>query len=87
MNKIRIFPRVQAAGTEPDLSFLFIHLLDAAYHPFAFSYLVFHLPGLAINQIQMMPAVPFGQPDNFATVVDFVTKMTPAIERFRFFGD
>ena len=47
----------------------FVDAIDAAHDPGAFGDLVFHLPGLRIVEVQMIPAVAFRHPDDFAVSV------------------
>ena len=72
VHEVRILARVHPAGAEPDLPLVFVHLLDAAHHPFAPRDLVLHLSGDAVVQIEMVPAVALRHPDHFLAVGDVV---------------
>ena len=61
--EIGVLSRHNPARREPDLAVRMIHPLNRTHHPFALRDLVFHRPGFGIIEIQMIPPVAFGHPD------------------------
>src|SRR5580698_10207883 len=79
--EVRVFILAHAAGGEPDLTFVVVHLDHVAHHPFASSDLVFHATGTTVIQVEMIPAIAFRHPDDLAThPADIVGKAAPGID-------
>ncbi len=74
VNEIGIPARVHAAGGEPDLARGGVHGRDCANHPLAFRDLVLHLPGDAVVQIEMVPAIALGGPDDLLAITRVLAK-------------
>ena len=64
-------------------------LVDAAHDPLALGDLVLHPAGGAVVQIEVIPAVALGHPDDLAAgVLDVVAELAPAVvERLRLLRD
>src|SRR6185369_4137825 len=69
---VRVLRRINAAGAEPDLTFLDINAVDATDEPIAFGDLIFHRAGGLINQIEMVPAIAFRHPNDLAGRFDLL---------------
>src|SRR5262249_36650673 len=89
VDEVRVFAGIHAAGLEPDLALLFVYLLDAAHHPFAFRNLVLHLAGHSIVKIEMIPAVALRHPDDLFPVANVTAVLLARIteKRLRLFAD
>ena len=68
--EVRILAGVHPAGHEVDLARDRIDALDAAHKPLALGDLVLHAPGRAVVQVQVVPAITFGHPDDLAPIAD-----------------
>ena len=89
VQEIWILAGRHAAGAEPDLALVLVDLLDVTHHPVTLRDLVLHGAGLAVVQVQVIPAVALGHPDDFLPVRDVVAVLLPGIaeERRRLLGD
>src|SRR4030095_2155283 len=98
MGEVRILTRVHAAGLEPYLSLLLVHLVDRANEPIAPGNLVFDLACRAVIQIEMTPSVALRRPNNLLAVgeiapvsgsglSEIAAKWAIGEERLRFFTD
>src|SRR5262249_27537253 len=87
--EVRVFARIHATGLEPDLALLFVYLLDAAHHPFAFRNLVLHLASHPVVKIEVVPAVALRHPDDLFPIANVAAILLARIteERLRFFAD
>jgi len=59
MLKIGIFASIHATSDKPHPPPLFIHLDHTSHDPLAFGYLIFHLAGVAVIKIKVVPAIAF----------------------------
>src|SRR5207249_11646507 len=64
VQEIRVLVGLHAAGREPDLPLLLVHLGDAAHHPQTPSDLVLDLAGGDVDQVQVVPSVALGGPQD-----------------------
>jgi hypothetical protein len=97
VKEVRVLSRVHAVRGEPDLALLLVHLFHAAHGPVALRDLVLHSTGDAVVQIQVVPAVALGHPDDLLAVGDVVAEpfagaaaracLVVVEERLRLFGD
>ena len=81
MLEVRILAGIHAAGAEPQLAFVFIHLDHVADRPRALGDLRLHLAGGAVDQIEVIPAVALRHPDHFLAVGEVVAKALAGLER------
>ena len=81
VDEVRILSRIHAARLKPDLTLFFIHLFDGAHHPVSFCDLILHLARDAVVEIQVTPAVPLRHPDDFPSVVQFITNLLAGVSR------
>ena len=72
VGEVGVLAGVHTAGFEPDLAFVVVDIVDIAHHPIAPGDLVLHLAGEAVVQVEVLPAVALGGPDDFFAVVDVV---------------
>ncbi len=70
VHKIRVLRGGPAAGAEPDLPGLRVHVIHAADDPLSTGDLVFHLTSRPVVEVQMTPAVSLRGPDDFAPIGD-----------------
>jgi hypothetical protein len=80
MLEVGIFTRIHAAGAEPELTLLFVHLHDMADRPGALG----DLPGGAgrtVDQVQVIPAIAFGHPDGLFAIGQVVAIPLAGLER------
>ncbi len=75
MDVVRVLAWMDAAGAEPDLPLGLVHAIDTANNPGTFGDLVLYLPGLGVVKIEMVPAVAFRHPDQFAGTVEVVQEI------------
>ena len=68
VHEVRVLARIHPARAEPDLPLVLVDLQDFAHDPVALRDLVLHGPGDAVVQIEMVPAVALGHPDDFNAV-------------------
>ncbi len=75
---------MNAARPEPDLAFCFIHTLYAAHDPRPFGDLVFDLTCLLIEEVEVIPSVALGHPENFVAVIQVMDELLSGVidERF-----
>ena len=66
MDVIGVLPRMDAAGAEPDLALGVIDAVDAADDPLASGDLVLDRARFPVDQIEVVPAVALGHPDDLA---------------------
>ena len=57
-------------GPEPDLAGFFVDSIDAADEPFALRDLVLDSPGPRVHEVEVVPAVPLGHPEDFIRLVE-----------------
>ena len=67
---IRILTGVNAARHEPSLAFVLVHTKYFADDPVSRRELAFHRAGFRVIQIQVVPPVAFGSPDQFVAAVE-----------------
>ena len=72
LREVRVLAGNHAAGLEPDLALRVVDALDVADQPVALRDLILHLAGDAVVEIEMLPAIALGGPDDLLAVVDVV---------------
>lgn len=68
VDEVRIPPRVHPAGAEVDLARGGVHLVHAPHQPRAFRDLTLHPARDAVVQVEVVPPVALGHPDDFLSV-------------------
>ena len=68
VDEVRVLAGVHPAPAEPDLPLLIVDARDAADHPLAPGDLVLHRARHAVEEIEVVPAVPLRHPDDLAAV-------------------
>ncbi len=68
VHEVRVLARIHPARAEPDLPLVLVDLQDLAHDPVALRDLVLHGPGDAVVQIEVVPAVALGHPDELHAV-------------------
>ena len=81
--EVRILAGVHAAGAEPDLPLVFVHLDHMAHGPRALGDLRLDRAGRAVDQIQVVPAVALRHPDHFLAVGEVVAKALAGLRAWR----
>jgi len=81
MEKIRVLTLIHATSQKQHLASLIIHLNHTPHHPLAFGDLIFHLAGAAVIKIEVVPAIAFGHPDDFLTVVQVMAIFFAGVEK------
>jgi len=67
---VRVLFGVDAAGTKPDLPLLFVHAIHSTDDPVSLRDLILDITGSRVDQVEMVPTVSLGHPDNFVRRVD-----------------
>ena len=86
---VRILIGINPSELKPDLALFVVDAIDFVDDPFAFGDLVFGRAGFAVEEVEVIPAVAFGHPDDF---LGFLKPMVVffsgvADESLRGFGD
>lgn len=86
---VRILIGINPSELKPDLALFVIDAIDFVDDPFAFGDLVFGRAGFTVEEVEVIPAVAFGHPDDF---LGFLKPMVVffsgvADESLRGFGD
>src|ERR1700685_2384634 len=69
MGEVRVFAFLAAVGQEIDAAIFFVNRDDAAHPPGAVGQLAFELAGLCVVEIDMVPAIALGSPNDFSGIV------------------
>ena len=89
VDEVRVLAGVHPAPAEPDLPLLIVDARDAADHPLTPGDLVLHRARHAVEEIEVVPAVPLRHPDDLAAVSRVVPELLARIgeEGLRLFRD
>src|SRR6185437_470144 len=79
MKVIGILLLINTTRAKPNLPRFVIDALDAAYHPLPFRDLVFHLAGVGVIEIEMVPTVALRHPDDFVRRIEIVGEEFAAV--------
>ena len=74
VDEVGVLLGVHAVRAEPDLAVRHIHAVHAADRPLALGDLILHLPRLAVEHVEVVPAVALGHPDDLPAVVEVVAE-------------
>ena len=77
MFEIRVFAGTHAACGEPDLAFRIVDLDDVAHDPVTCGDAVLHASGPAIDQIEVVPAIALGRPDDLVAEPVHIVREAP----------
>ena len=83
MYLIGIFSFFQSGSRKPYFPVFFVYFLYFPYDPFSLRNLLLYLTVLSIYQIQMPPAISFGYPKYFFTVLQIIPEIPVIIDKSR----